>query len=51
MGLLGQKRGDTFKFAVCVQNIVGNKELLEISVFCQKREENKNLAKHSSCLT
>ena len=32
-----------FKFAIFVQNSVRNYEFLEISIFCEKREENNNL--------
>ena len=38
MGLLGQTREDIFKFSLFVQNSPRNYELLEIIVFCQKRE-------------
>ena len=41
IGLLGQKRADIFKFAFFVQKSLRNYELLEISVYCQKRKENK----------
>ena len=51
MNLLRQKRGDIFKFAIFVKNSVRNCELLEISVFCQKREENNNLTNCSHCLS
>ena len=34
-----------------VQSSVRNYELLEISIFCQKHEEKKNLAKNSYRLT
>ena len=34
-----------------VQNSVRNYELLEITVFCQKREESNNLKKYSHCVT
>ena len=44
IGLLGQKRWDIFKFAIFVQNSPRNYELLEISVFCQKRKENKRFS-------
>ena len=50
-GLLGQKRGDIFKFAIFVEKSVRNNELLEISVFFEKRKENNNLTKYSHCLT
>ena len=49
--LLGQKHAHIFKFAILVQSSVRNYNLLEISVFCEKREENNNLAKNSYCLT
>ena len=39
IGLLGQKRADIFKFAFFVQKSPRNYELLEISVYCQKRKE------------
>ena len=38
IGLLGQKRGDIFKFTIFVQKSVRINELLEISAFFQKRE-------------
>ena len=38
IGLLGQKRGDIFKFTIFVQKSVCINELLEISDFFQKRE-------------
>ena len=44
IGLLGQKRADIFKFAIFVQNSPRNYEFLEISVFCQKRKENKRFS-------
>ena len=40
-----------FQFAIFVQSSVRNYELLEINVFCQKREENNNLAKNAYRLT
>ena len=40
VGLLAQKRADILKFAIFVQNNLRNYELLKISVFCQKRNEN-----------
>ena len=40
VGLLAQKRADILKFAIIVQNNLSNFELLKISVFCQKRQEN-----------
>ena len=46
IGLLGQKLADIFKFEMFVQNSPCNYELLEISVFCQRRKENITL-----CLT
>ena len=36
MSLLGQKRGDIFKFTIFVQKSVRINELLEISAFFQK---------------
>ena len=51
MGLLGQKRGDIFKFAIFAQNSVHNNELLEIGVFCVKGEQNNNLTKYSHSFT
>ena len=51
MGLLGQKHADIFKFEIFVQNSLRSYELLEISVFCQKRKDNNILTKYSHCLT
>ena len=51
IGLLRQKRADIFKFANFAQNSSRNYELLEISVFCQKRIENNNLTKYFFFLT
>ena len=51
IGLLGQKRADIFKFEIFVQNSLRSYELLEISVFCQKRKDNNILTKYSHCLT
>ena len=41
IGLLGQKRGDIFIFAVYVQNGVRNKPFLEFCVLCQKQQPDK----------
>ena len=51
IGFLGQKRADIFKFEIFVQNSPRNYELLEISVFCQKREDNIILTEYYHCLT
>ena len=51
IGLIGKKRADIFKFKIFVQNRPRSYELLEISVICQKREDNNILTKYSHCLT
>ena len=51
IGFWRQKRADIFKFAIFVQNSVRNNEFLRIGVFCQNREENNNLTKHSYSVT
>ena len=38
IGLLGQERADVLKTAIFGQNSLRNYELIEISVFCQKRK-------------
>ena len=47
----GQKRAEMSFSIKLVQNSVRNYELLEITVFCQKREESNNLKKYSHCVT
>ena len=49
--MLDEKHEDIFQFAIFVQSSVRNYELLEINVFCQKREENNNLEKNAYRLT
>ena len=51
VGLLRQKRADVLKFEIFVQNSPRGYELQEISVFCQKYEDNNILTKYSHCLT
>ena len=50
IGLLGQKRGDIFKFTIFVQKSVRINELLEISDFFQKREIVQNSVQLWFCL-
>ena len=50
IGWLIQKRGHIFKFAIFLQSTGRNNELLEISVFWEKGEENNNLTKYSHSL-
>ena len=40
-----------FKLAIFVENSVRNYELLEISIFSEKREDNNNLTKYSHRLS
>ena len=51
MALLGLKRSDILKFAIFVQNSVGNNEMQGIGVFCVKGEQNNNLTKYSHSFT
>ena len=51
VGLLGQKRADIIKFEIYVHNSQRSYELVEISFFCHKREDNNILRKYSHCFT